>query len=366
MIKEDKVLVKINLRNSTHYKKYGYDILQKELLVNIEELTKSSESRVTAICEICSSENNITYGKYNVNRNRNNKGYYSCFKCKNIEKEKTCIKKYGVKSYSMTSEFKELDNIKWKWIGIQKGEEKAKLTMLEKYGVDSYFKTDESRYNNKKWMSSNEFREKSKKTCIEKYGVESYSKTLQFKNDISINKDLILLKIKDTLMIKYGVNWVSKINFVKLKKIENKENIDNLRISTCIERYGVDNVIKVKDIKDKRKNTMISNGLVIPDNLLDEWQLYKRKVKSVTRTNKKILYENWDGTDYYDSELIRGYLSYTHTHRFYPTIDHKISLYFGFNNGIDPNEIGSLENLCITKRFINSAKGKLIETNFNI
>ncbi len=26
MIKEDKVLVKINLRNSTHYKQYGYDI----------------------------------------------------------------------------------------------------------------------------------------------------------------------------------------------------------------------------------------------------------------------------------------------------------------------------------------------------
>ena len=67
MIKEDKVLVKINLRNSTHYKKHGYDISKKELLVNIDELTKSSKSRVTAVCEICSSENSVTYGKYNVN-----------------------------------------------------------------------------------------------------------------------------------------------------------------------------------------------------------------------------------------------------------------------------------------------------------
>ena len=70
MIKEDKVLVKINLRNSTHYKQYGYDISQKELLVNVDELTKNSKSRVTAICEICESENSVTYGKYNINKSR--------------------------------------------------------------------------------------------------------------------------------------------------------------------------------------------------------------------------------------------------------------------------------------------------------
>jgi hypothetical protein len=31
---------------------------------------------------------------------------------------------------------------------------------------------------------------------------------------------------------------------------------------------------------------------------------------------------------------------------------------------IDPKEIGSLENLCITKRAINSAKRQLIEEDF--
>jgi hypothetical protein len=86
----------------------------------------------------------------------------------------------------------------------------------------------------------------------------------------------------------------------------------------------------------------------------------------ITNSNKKYLYENWDGNDYYDDELIKGYLSHTSTHRFYPTIDHKISVYFGFMNDISPEEIGALDNLCITKRYINSMKGKLIENNFNI
>jgi hypothetical protein len=329
MIKEDKVLVKINLRNSTHYKKYGYDISQKELLVNIDELTKNSKSRVTAICEICSSENSVTYGKYNVNKNRNNKGYYSCFKCKNFEKEKTCLDKYGVKSYSMTSEFKELDRTDW---NIKEGYIKGREKIIEKYGVDSYFKTKESKEYNKKWMSSDEFKEKSKVKLIEVYGVDSYSKTDKFKFDIESKKDLILDKIRETFIRKYNIDWASKLNIVK----------------------------------DKVRKTKEDNGSVIPDELLCDWNIYKRKVRNITNSNKKNLYENWNGNDYYDNELIKGYLSHTSTHRFYPTIDHKISVYFGFINNISPEEIGSLDNLCITKRYINSMKGKLIENNFNI
>lgn len=128
MIKEIKVLTKINLRNSSYYKKLGYDVSEKEIYVDVKHLTTNSKVRVTAICEICTSENELTFGKYNVNINRNDKGYYSCFKCKNIEKEKTCIDKYGVKSYSMTDEFKVSESIKWK--GIQKGSKKGKVTML--------------------------------------------------------------------------------------------------------------------------------------------------------------------------------------------------------------------------------------------
>ena len=63
------------------------------------------------------------YSKYILNKKRNNKNYYSCFKCKNIEKEKTCLSKYGVVSYSMTDEFKKSESEKWK--GKIKGVEHA-------------------------------------------------------------------------------------------------------------------------------------------------------------------------------------------------------------------------------------------------
>jgi hypothetical protein len=363
MIKEDKVLVKINLRNSTHYKQYGYDISQKELLVNVDELTKNSKSRVTAICEICESENSVTYGKYNINKNRNNKGYYSCFKCKNLEKEKTCLEKYGVKSYSMTTDFKELDRTNW---NIKEGYIKGREKIIAKYGVDSYFKTKESREYNKKWMSSDEFKEKSKIKLIEVYGVDSYSKTDNFKNDLNDKKDIIIEKIRQTFLERYNVLNPSQLESTKVKKLLKKSEIDELRKETCLDKYGVDNVSKDKYIYDKITKTKELNGVIIPKELLSDWEIYKRKVRSVTNSNKKHLYENWDGNDYYDNELIKGYLSHNHTHRFYPTIDHKISVYFGFINNISPEEIGSLENLCITKRFINSMKGKLVEENFNL
>lgn len=364
MIKEDKVLVKINLRNSTHYKQYGYDISQKELLVNVDELTKNSKSRVTAICEICESENSVTYGKYNINKNRNNKGYYSCFKCKNLEKEKTCLEKYGVRSYSMTEDFKISESEKWK--GIKKGHEKSKITMMERYGVDSYFKTDKSKEHNRKWMSSDEFKEKSKIKLIEVYGVYSYSKTDNFKKDINDKKDIIIEKIRQTFLERHNVLNPSQLESTKVKKLLRKSEIDELRKETCLDKYGVDNVSKDKYIYDKITKTKELNGIIIPKELLSDWEIYKRKVRSITNSNKKHLYENWNGHDYYDNELIKGYLSHTHTHRFYPTIDHKISVYFGFMNNISPEEIGSLDNLCITKRYINSMKGKLIENNFNI
>lgn len=50
----------------------------------------------------------------------------------------------------------------------------------------------------------------------------------------------------------------------------------------------------------------------------------------------------------------------------YPTIDHKISVYYGFINNISPEEIGDISNLCITKRWINSTKRDSIESEFNL
>ncbi len=330
MIKEEKVLIKINIRNITYYRNLNYDINGKELLVDIKDLNPSSKVRVTATCELCGNEKELLYCKYIMNKNRNGKGFYSCFKCKNIEKEKTCIKKYGVKSYSMTDEFRTTESEKWK--GIQKGAEKSKKTLMERYGVDSYFKTDIMRERNREWMSSDEFKEKSRVVMLEKYGVESYAKTDEFKKRISDNKTTIVEKIRKTFMEKYGKDWISQVD----------------------------------EIKEKVKRTLEKNGNRMTDEELSRWKVFRREVRNITSRNKKKLFENWDGYDYYDGEFIKGNFSYCSKNRMYPSIDHKISLFYGFENNMNPEEIGTIDNLCITKRYINSIKGKLIEEMFNL
>jgi hypothetical protein len=362
MIKEEKVLISINSRNCTYYEKLGYDITCKKLQVKVLDLPKFSKIKITAICHLCKSENIIGYNKYILNFERNGKNYYSCFNCKNIEKEKTCLYKYGVKSYSMTDKFKNTESEKWK--GVQKGQEKGRITCKNKYGVENYFQTDFMRNKNKEWMSSDEFKEKSKNTLIKKYGVESYSKTDEFKKIIYDKKDIISEKIKATFLEKYGNEYLSRTEFWKLKYSEKRDTIIMKIIKTCIERYGVDNISKLDFVKYKSMLTKTERGLIIPKTLLTEWEIYKQKCKNLTKSIKMTLFENWNGYDYYDNELIRNNFCYSSTSRLYPTIDHKISVYYGFLNNISPEIICDISNLCITKRHINSQKNKLIEDEF--
>ena len=364
MIKEEKVFIPINIRNSGYFNNIGYvfDKDVKILEVSVCDLKSGSKTKVTAVCEICKSENYISYSKYILNRDRNNKGYYSCFGCKNIEKEKTCLNRYGVISFSMTDVFKESESIKWK--GIQKGSEKGKKTMIEKYGVDSFFKTQEMRDMNRKWMSSDEFKEKSKETLMSKYGVESYSKTDEFKEVIKDKKYQINEKIRNTFIEKYGVDSYSKTDDWKLKYSMNKEIIREKIIKTCMQKYGVDNVFKHSEFIDKSRLTKELMGNIVPDSLMDDWNLYKRKVRKLTNRNKRKLYEEWNGLDYYDQEKIIGNLSLSPTNGLYPTLDHKISTIYGFLNDISFEDISDISNLCITKRYINSSKSGRIEVEF--
>jgi hypothetical protein len=48
----------------------------------------------------------------------------------------------------------------------------------------------------------------------------------------------------------------------------------------------------------------------------------------------------------------------------YPSVDHKISVFFGFSNNIDPKEIGKIDNLCICSRWSNHKKGIMNEEKF--
>lgn len=184
-----------------------------------------------------------------------------------------------------------------------------KKSMLEKYGYDNPSTTPECV-------------EKRKKTCLEKYG-----------NEYAIANNEVKDKIKNSIFDKYGGHH-SKVPEI------------------------------MKKIKDKGKLTKIGKGLVIPDDELNEWELYRRIVRNITNLNRNKLFEDWNGLDYYDDEYIKNNFDIKHTDYDYPTIDHKISVIYGFKNNITPEEIGGIKNLCITKKGINSSKSFLIEEDY--
>jgi len=78
----------------------------------------------------------------------------------------------------------------------------------------------------------------------------------------------------------------------------------------------------------------------------------------------KLLLENWNGNDYYDNEYILPYYKLHYNNILYPTIDHKISVKSGFLSNISAEDISSTNNLCLTKRTINSKKNSKNEDQF--
>ena len=122
--------------------------------------------------------------------------------------------------------------------------------------------------------------------------------------------------------------------------------------------------MQTKEGKEKVKITRIKNGKQTPDDLLTEFKLYTKLVVNKTHSFEKQLFQNWNGYDYYDGGYIKDNLSLNSNDKLYPTIDHKISIFYGFNNNIPADDIANINNLCITKRSINSSKNKLTEEEF--
>jgi len=113
-------------------------------------------------------------------------------------------------------------------------------------------------------------------------------------------------------------------------------------------------------VEVKRRKTNEENKRWNLKNTIPEFKKYKHQVNKFTNKNKKELFINWNGFDFYDGEYINNNLNLHNSHPNYPTIDHKISIFYGFKNNISPEELGKLGNLVITKRFINSKKGSNI------
>lgn len=184
-----------------------------------------------------------------------------------------------------------------------------------------------------------------KLSCLDKYGVDNVAKSEEIQQ-----------KKIETSLERYGVPYHITSDQVREKTIE-----------TMNERYG-GHWMKLDEFKykgtDKMINTRVKNGTYTDPDKLDEWDLYRRRVKSLTKRNRPKLLEEWDGLDYYDGEYIKDNFELEHINRDFPTLDHKTSVYYGFMNGIDPEIISHIDNLCFTKRYINCIKHQRTEEEY--
>ena len=309
--------------NKVRISKFKEKNLKKELIektnflninANIGERLYCLDNNITSkqICKIC--DNQTKYLK-------SSKGYsiYCSTKCLSNDddiknkKRKTCIKKYGVSSFTKTKEY--LD--------------KTKKTNLEKYNKEFYLQTEDKKT-------------KTEKTNLDKFGVIHHMKSNDFIN-----------KFKQLNINKFGVDNVSKLDNIKEQKRQ-----------TFQKNYGLDNVFCSNKLKGEYMFKKYGYNPFIPDELKSDFEKYKNEVWRITFRLKKKLINEWDGFDYYDNEYIKENYKLNYNDNKYPTIDHKISIYYGFNEKLDTSVISDIENLCITKKEINRLKNIKNENEF--
>jgi len=147
---------------------------------------------------------------------------------------------------------------------------------------------------------------------------------------------------------KYNYSFVEFKNVnQKIKIICPKHGVFEQRVSSHLAGHGCEKCVK------------------ITKNEYSKWVKYKSNVRNLTKKSKKKLLKNWEGYDYYDNQYIKENFNLLYHHKDYPTVDHKISLYNGYINNISPEDISNVDNLCITKRCINSSKNYKTEEEYN-
>lgn len=208
-----------------------------------------------------------------------------------------------------------------------------------KCAKDKIENTNYNLYKTKYFSQTSIFKENIKNTCLKKYNTTNPSKCIFFQD-----------KRKNTMNINHGVDY-----YVLSKDFRTKSEI------TSMKNYGTPHPMMSDTIKQRRKDFLIKHGFNVDDS---KFKLYKTKIYRLTKKVKSQLLNMWNGLDYYDNENIQNNFNLPYYHKNYPTIDHKISIFDGFKNNIDPLIIADISNLCLTKRYINSKKSK--NSYFNI
>lgn len=153
---------------------------------------------------------------------------------------------------------------------------------------------------------------------------------------------------KKTWMEKYGVSNPAKLSHVK-EKVK----------KTVQDKYGVSNATN-SDIA-KIKHYILGSQ---PDPFKDaDYESYKATVNRLTTINKQQIGE--PVSCYYSGVLFSTSKDHFNN-AVYPTIDHKISIWYGFENDIPPEQIADASNLAWCAKLLNTYKRHMTEDQFRV
>tara|TARA_Y100000310_G_C20704329_1_gene833639 strand:- start:9802 stop:10701 length:900 start_codon:yes stop_codon:yes gene_type:complete len=222
---------------------------------------------------------------------------------------------------------------------------KRRLTVENRYGVSCVSKLQSSK-------------DKVKKTCLDKYGYETNLLT----EECHDKRWKSLIDNMEEINIKRKEFWTES----------NIEKVNATRKKTLMELYGVDSAVKIDGVKEKIRATNESTGKWLSQDEYSEYKKYSYKVRNISRLLYDELYKTWNGYDYYTGELLVDNIEYLKSHPkkhvssnlLQPTVDHKISIVYGFRNGISAEDIAQIGNMCICGRGINITKNFKCEEEF--
>jgi len=156
----------------------------------------------------------------------------------------------------------------------------------------------------------------------------------KFKQQVSFWKDKQMPKeLREKLSLAHKKMWAEG-------KMDNRKKL-----------LGDLNHSKKQEVKDKIRQTHEATGKWTKKEDLSNWEFYKRNV--LLLTDRIQAFKNWNGKCFYCKREIKNEPKWS---KFEPTIDHKKSIIYGFNNHIKEEIIAEQENLCISCRSCNCSK----------
>lgn len=318
MILPDQIFeVKIIKKNIEYYKKLGYNVNSLEIIrVPTEHLQGGSHAMIKVKCDIetCGKEKEIKYQTYN--RNISKRNIYACsIKCSQFKTKLTKKEKYGNENYYNVEQYKKtclnkygVENV----FQLKSIKESSKQTKENKYGDPNFNNVEKRRKTNLKnhgvlsTSQLKETKEKSRKTNLKNNGVE-----------YPMQSDEIKKKSVDTCLEHFDVKYSLQSLYIREKGNKTKE-----------EKYGD------KNYNNREKMIETKTGLSYDEYIeqLPEFKKYEREVLSITKKQPLYLLKN------YKKRGIAGQIGAYH-------LDHKFTIYKGFENVIPPYILGNIINL---------------------